>query len=151
MASVNKVILVGRVGRDPEVRYTQNGDAICNITVATSESWKDKQSGEKKEITEWSRVVLYRKLGEIAGQYLKKGSQVYIEGKLQTRSWDKDGQKHYATEIIADVMQMIGAKMVDDEQQEEQKHRTRPQPQAQRQPQRQQRDSFDDMDDSIPF
>jgi single-strand DNA-binding protein len=109
MASVNKVILVGNLGADPEMRYMPNGDAVCNARVATTESWKDKQSGEKKEITEWHRVVFYRKLAEIAGQYLKKGSQVYLEGRIRTRKWtDKEGQERYTTEIEANEMQMLG-------------------------------------------
>ena len=111
MASVNKVILVGNLGADPETRYTQGGDAICSIRLATTDSWKDKNSGEKREATEWHRVVFYRKLAEIAGQYLKKGSQVYIEGKIKTRKWqDKDGQDRYTTEIEADSMQMLGGR-----------------------------------------
>jgi single-strand DNA-binding protein len=109
MASVNKVILVGNLGADPETRYMPNGDAVCNIRLATTESWKDKQSGEKKEITEWHRVVFYRKLAEIAGQYLKKGAQVYLEGRIRTRKWtDKEGQERYTTEIEANEMQMLG-------------------------------------------
>jgi single-strand DNA-binding protein len=109
MASVNKVILVGNLGKDPETRYAPSGDAICNITLATTDSWKDKSSGEKKEQTEWHRVVFFGKLAEIAGQYLKKGSQVYVEGSLRTRKWqDKDGQDRYTTEIRADQMQMLG-------------------------------------------
>lgn len=109
MASVNKVILVGNLGADPETRYMPNGDAVCNIRLATTESWKDKQSGEKKELTEWHRVVFYRKLAEIAGQYLKKGSQVYLEGRIRTRKWtDKEGQERYTTEIEANEMQMLG-------------------------------------------
>ncbi|MDO8927236.1 MAG: single-stranded DNA-binding protein [Sideroxyarcus sp.] len=109
MASVNKVILVGNLGKDPETRYMPNGDQVTNITVATSETWKDKNSGEQKEATEWHRVVFFRRLAEIAGQYLKKGSQVYIEGKLKTRKWqDKDGQDRYTTEIVADEMKMLG-------------------------------------------
>ncbi len=108
--SVNKVILVGRCGQDPEVRYPPTG-AITSITVATSESWKDKVTGEKKELTEWSRISFFGKLAEIAGQYLKKGSQVYIEGRLRTRKYtDKEGIDRYATEIIADTMQMLGNK-----------------------------------------
>lgn len=111
MASVNKVIIVGNLGRDPETRYMPNGEAVTNAAIATTESWKDKTSGEKKELTEWHRVTFYRKLAEIAGQYLKKGSQVYIEGKLQTRKWtDKDGAERYTTEIIADAMQMLGGR-----------------------------------------
>ena len=111
MASVNKVIIVGNLGRDPETRYMPNGEAVTNIAVATTESWKDKVSGEKKELTEWHRITFYRKLAEIAGQYLKKGSQVYIEGRLQTRKWtDKENVERYTTEIIADTMQMLGSR-----------------------------------------
>jgi single-strand DNA-binding protein len=109
MASVNKVILVGNLGADPESRYMPNGDAVCNVRLATTESWKDKASGEKKEITEWHRVVFYRRLAEIAGQYLKKGTPVYVEGRIRTRKWqDKDGQDRYTTEIEATEMQMLG-------------------------------------------
>ncbi len=109
MASVNKVILVGNLGADPESRYMPNGDAVVNIRLATTESWKDKASGEKREMTEWHRVVFYRKLAEIAGQYLKKGSQVYIEGRIRTRKWQgQDGQDRYTTEIEALEMQMLG-------------------------------------------
>ena len=101
MASVNKVILVGNLGADPETRFMPNGDAVANIRLATTESWKDKASGEKKEITEWHRVVFYRKLAEIVGQYLKKGSAVYVEGRIRTRKWqDKEGQERYTTEIV---------------------------------------------------
>lgn len=108
---VNKVILVGNLGKDPEVRYAANGNAIANITLATSESWKDKQTGETQEKTEWHRVVFFRRLAEIAGEYLKKGSQVYIEGKLQTRKWqDKEGNDRYTTEIVANEMQMLGSR-----------------------------------------
>jgi single-strand DNA-binding protein len=111
MASVNKVIIVGNLGRDPETRYMPNGEAVTNVAVATTESWKDKNSGDKKEITEWHRITFYRKLAEIAGQYLKKGSSVYVEGRLQTRKWtDKDGVERYTTEIIADTMQMLGGR-----------------------------------------
>jgi single-strand DNA-binding protein len=108
---VNKVILVGNLGKDPEVRYMPNGNAVANITLATSETWKDKQTGEQQEKTEWHRVVMFRRLGEIAGEYLKKGSQVYIEGRLQTRKWqDNSGNDRYTTEIVADEMQMLGAR-----------------------------------------
>jgi single-strand DNA-binding protein len=111
MASVNKVILVGNLGRDPEVRYSPNGAAICNITLATSRNWKDRESGERREETEWHRVVLYNRLAEIAGEYLKKGRSVYIEGRLQTRKWqDKEGQDRWTTEIVADQMQMLGGR-----------------------------------------
>ncbi|MGH8752563.1 MAG: single-stranded DNA-binding protein [Burkholderiales bacterium] len=110
MASVNKVIIVGNLGRDPEVRYMPDGGAIANISVATTESWKDK-SGEKQERTEWHRVAFFGKLAEIAGEYLKKGSQVYVEGSLRTRKWqDKEGKDRYTTEIVADRMQMLGSR-----------------------------------------
>ncbi|MDD3650185.1 single-stranded DNA-binding protein [Immundisolibacter sp.] len=106
---VNKVILIGNLGRDPEVRYTAGGAAVANLRIATTESWRDKQTGEKKENTEWHSVVLFGKLGEIAGEYLKKGRTVYIEGSLRTRKWqDKDGQDRYTTEIVASDMQMLG-------------------------------------------
>lgn len=105
---VNKVILIGNLGADPEVRYTQSSVAIANLNLATSETWKDKQTGEQKELTEWHRVVCYRRLAEIAGEYLKKGSKVYIEGRLQTRKWQgQDGQDRYTTEIVANEMQML--------------------------------------------
>lgn len=111
MASINKVILVGNLGRDPETRYLSTGDAVTSIAVATTDKWKDKASGEQKEVTEWHRVSFFGKLAEIAGQYLKKGAQVYIEGKLKTRKYtDKDGVEKYATDIVADTMQMLGAK-----------------------------------------
>ena len=109
MASVNKVILVGNLGRDPEVRFMPNGEAVCNFSIATTENWKDK-SGVKQEKTEWHNIVMYRKLAEIAGEYLKKGRPVYIEGRLQTRKWEKDGVTRYTTEIIGDNMQMLGSK-----------------------------------------
>ncbi len=109
MASVNKVILIGNLGKEPEIRYAPSGDAICNITLATTDTWRDKASGEKREATEWHRVVFFGKLGEIANQYLKKGSAVYVEGSLRTRKWqDKDGQDRYTTEIRADEMKMLG-------------------------------------------
>ncbi len=111
MASVNKVILVGNLGRDPEVRYTATGDALCNLSLATTDNWKDKATGERKEVTEWHRVAFFGKLAEIAGQYLKKGSQIYVEGSLRTRKWtDKDGQERYTTEIRGDQMQMLGGR-----------------------------------------
>ena len=109
MASVNKVIIVGNLGRDPEVRTFPSGDRVANVTIATTDRWKDKTSGEMKEATEWHRVVFNGRLGEIAGEYLRKGSQVYIEGSLRTRKWtDKDGVEKYTTEIRADQMQMLG-------------------------------------------
>ncbi len=108
--SVNKVILVGRLGKDPETRYMTNGEAVTNVTLATSENWKDK-NGEKQEKTEWHNLVFYRRLAEIAGEYLKKGSQIYVEGKLQTRKWqDKEGKDRYTTEIVVNEMQMLGSK-----------------------------------------
>jgi single-strand DNA-binding protein len=108
---INKVILIGNLGKDPEVRYMANGNAVCNVTLATTESWKDKQSGEQKDKTEWHTVVFYRRLAEIAGEYLKKGSQIYVEGRLQTRKWqDKSGNDRYTTEIIANEMQMLGGR-----------------------------------------
>ncbi len=111
MGGVNKVILVGRLGRDPEMRYFQDGTALANFSIATSDEWKDKNTGEKREKTEWHRIVAFRRLGEICGQYLSKGKQVYVEGKLQTRDWeDKDGVKRYTTEIVASNMQMLDSK-----------------------------------------
>ena len=111
MASVNKVILIGNLGADPESRFAPSGDAICNIRLATTENWRDKNTGERREATEWHRVSFYGKLAEIAGQYLRKGSQVYIEGSLRTRKWqDKDGQDRYTTEIRADEMKMLGGR-----------------------------------------
>ena len=111
MASLNKVILIGNLGADPENRFAPSGDAICNIRLATTETWRDKNTGERREATEWHRVSFYGKLAEIAGQYLRKGSQVYIEGSLRTRKWqDKDGQDRYTTEIRADEMKMLGGR-----------------------------------------
>ena len=111
MAGINKVILVGNLGKDPEVRYFQDGTAVANFTIATSRQWKDKSSGEKKEQTEWHKVVAFRRLAEICGEYLHKGKQVYVEGRLQTREWeDKDGNRRWTTEIVANEMQMLGPK-----------------------------------------
>jgi single-strand DNA-binding protein len=110
MAGVNKVILVGRLGRDPEVRYTPSGDPVANFSIATSKEWKDRDTGEKQERTEWHKIVAWRRLGEICGEYLHKGSQVYIEGELQTREWeDRDGNRRFTTEIVAQIMQMLGS------------------------------------------
>lgn len=147
--SVNKVILVGRCAQDPEVRYLPSGEAVANITVATSESWKDKQTGEKKELTEWSRISFFGKLAEIAGQYLKKGSQVYIEGRLRTRKYtDKEGIDRYQTEIIADTMQMLGSRQdgqsTGRNEYAEQTGRSRPE-------QRRTPPTADMLDDDIPF
>ena len=111
MASVNKVILVGNLGRDPEVRYSAEGSAICNISIATTSNWKDKNSGERREETEWHRIVFYNRLAEIVGEYLKKGRSIYVEGRLRTRKWqNKEGQDQYTTEVIADQMQMLGGR-----------------------------------------
>ena len=115
MSGINKVILIGRLGSDPEVRYTPSGVAVANFSVATSEEWKDKDSGEKKERTEWHRIVAWRRLGEICGEYLSKGRQVYVEGRLQTRSWDdRDGNKKYTTEIVASDIQFLGSRDMSD-------------------------------------
>ena len=110
MAGINKAIIVGRLGRDPEVRYTPDGTAVANFSIATSEEWKDKNTGEKKERTEWHRIVAWRRLGEICGEYLSKGRQVYVEGKLQTRSWEQDGVTKYSTEIVASDVQFLGGR-----------------------------------------
>jgi single-strand DNA-binding protein len=110
MAGINKAIIIGHLGRDPEVRYTQDGTAVANFTVATSESWTDKNTGEKRENTEWHRIVVWRRLAEICGEYLSKGRQVYVEGKLQTRSWEQDGVTRYTTEIVANTVQFLGGR-----------------------------------------
>ncbi|MBT7876599.1 MAG: single-stranded DNA-binding protein [Gammaproteobacteria bacterium] len=107
---INKGILVGNLGRDPETRYMPSGGAVTNVSIATSKGWKDRDSGEQKERTEWHRIVFFNKLAEIAGEYLKRGSKVYIEGELRTRDWEKDGQKHYTTEVVASEMQMLDSR-----------------------------------------
>ncbi len=152
--SVNKVILIGRLGKDPETRYMPNGEAVTNATLATSENWKDK-SGVKQEKTEWHNLVFYRRLAEIAGEYLKKGSMVYVEGKLQTRKWqDKEGRDRYTTEIIADQMQMLGGKSTGGNYEVVEEQQSAPQRSA---PARSapesasQGRSFDNFDDDIPF
>ena len=109
MASINKVILVGNLGQDPEVKYMPSGGAVTNVSIATTDSWKDKATGEKRENTEWHRVVFFNRLAEIAGEYLRKGSQIYVEGNLRTRSWEDNGVKKYSTEIVAREMQMLGS------------------------------------------
>ena len=135
MASVNKVIVLGNLGKDPELRHLPNGDAVCNFSLATTESWKDKD-GNKQDKTEWHNVVIFRKLAEIAGEYLKKGRPVYIEGRLQTRKWqDKEGKDRYTTEIVADQMQMLGSR---DEAKEVAKPTQAP-------------TGFEDMESDIPF
>jgi single-strand DNA-binding protein len=157
MASVNKVILVGNLGRDPETRYMPDGAAITNVSLATSFQWTDKASGEKKEETEWHRIVFRARLAEIAGEYLKKGSQVYVEGRLRTRKWqDKEGHDRYTTEIMADAMQMLGSRAGSGEPRE-----PRPEPQSEPKAAEPRADSkgaakkpagkFDDMEDDIPF
>ncbi|BBB63251.1 hypothetical protein UNDKW_4978 [Undibacterium sp. KW1] len=166
MASVNKVIIVGNLGRDPETRYMPSGDAMTSITVATTDSWKDKSSGEKKEQTEWHRITFFGKLAEIAGQYLKKGSQVYVEGSLRTRKYtDKDGVEKYATDIKADSMQMLGSRQgmgggagMDDGGGYGGGGGGAPAPRPQAAPQQQRQapasrpaPNFSDMDDDIPF
>lgn len=156
MASVNKVILVGNLGRDPETRYMPDGAAITNASVATSFQWNDKASGEKKEETEWHRVVFRGKLAEIAGEYLKKGSQVYVEGRLRTRKWqDKDGHDKYTTEIVADRMQMLGSRSGSGEPRGEprgdapalESKGAESKPGAAKKP----AGKFDDLEDDIPF
>ena len=142
---LNKAQIIGNLGRDPEVRYLPSGDAVANISVATTEKWKDKASGEMKEHTEWHRISFFGKLAEIAGQYLKKGSTVYVEGKIQTRKYtDKDGAEKFATEIKGEVLKMIGGKA----EQGDQAPKAAPSKPAQRQ---QASSGFDDMDDDIPF
>lgn len=148
---VNKVILVGMLGKDPEVRYTPGGVAVANISLATSEQWADKQTGNKVEKTEWHRVVIFGKLAEIAGEYLGKGSQVYFEGKLQTREWEKDGIKRYATEVIVGmdgVMQMLGSPPQGDRRQQGPRQAERPRPTTTHQ---QPAPDYDSFDDDIPF
>jgi single-strand DNA-binding protein len=156
MASVNKVILVGNLGRDPETRYMPSGEAVTNCTIATTDTWKDKTSGEKKEATEWHRIVFYRKLAEIAGQYLKKGSQVYIEGSLKTRKWtDKEGVEKYTTEIIADTMQMLGSRQGSGQADEPARERPAQSDAAAAKPSAQppggSGSGFNDFEDDIPF
>jgi single-strand DNA-binding protein len=143
MASVNKWIGIGNLGQDPDSKIMPNGDAVCNISIACSDSYKDKTTGEKKEVTEWVRIVFFRKLAEIAGQYLKKGSQVYIEGALKTRKWDKDGQTHYMTEVVADEMKMLGGRADADDTRQ-------PAPPAKTQSAAPSV-GFDDFDDDLPF
>ena len=152
MASVNRVTLIGNLGADPETRYMPNGDAVANIRLATTESWKDKASGEKREITEWHRVVFYRKLAEIAGQYLKKGSSVYIEGRIRTRKWqDKEGQERYTTEIEATEMQMLGGRQGSSEHSAgSSESSSNPERSQQRNAQGAPKQSFED-DGEIPF
>lgn len=163
---INKVILIGNVGGDPETRYLPNGNAVTNLTLATSDSWRDKQTGQMQERTEWHRVSFFGKIAEIAGQYLRKGSKVYIEGRLQTREWEKDGVKRYTTEIVVDMggsMQMLDSR---GDNEGGSRPAPAPRPQQQTQPQQQQQQSrpapsvqhdaqpapdYDSFDDDIPF
>lgn len=152
MASVNKTILLGNLGQDPTVRYSPDGAAVTNISIATTSSWKDKTSGEKREETEWHKVVFYGRLAEIAGEYLKKGKPVYVEGRLKTRKWqNKEGVDQYTTEVIAESMQLLGGRdeqAAPAQQQRPPAQRQAPAPQVQRPP----AENFADMaDDSIPF
>lgn len=165
MASVNKVILVGNLGRDPEVRYSPDGAAICNVSIATTSTWKDKSSGERREETEWHRVVFYNRLAEIAGEYLRKGRSVYVEGRLKTRKWqDKEtGADRYSTEIVADQMQMLGGRegggegfgggggYAEQEGGNRPQRAPRPAPAQAAAPAAPASSNFADMDDDIPF
>ena len=148
---VNKVTLIGNLGADPEVRYTANGSAVANIRLATAESWRDKESGEQQERTEWHRVVFFSRLAEIVGEYLKKGSQVYIEGRLQTRKWqDRDGNDRYTTEIVANEMQMLGGRSGGGDNYESGSNQGR-QPAAAAAGAGSTEPPMDDFDDDIPF
>jgi single-strand DNA-binding protein len=158
MASVNKVILVGNLGADPETKYLPSGDAVTNIRIATTDRWKDKASGEMKEATEWHRIAFFGRLAQIAGEYLKKGSQVYVEGRIRTRKWqDKDGQDRYSTEIVADQMQMLGARSGSGEPRGEARGepmsaRASAEPKAPASAGAAKKPGkFDDMEDDIPF
>lgn len=152
MASVNKVILVGNLGRDPETRYAPSGAAVCNVSIATTRSWKDKSSGEKREETEWHRVVFYDRLAEIVDEYVKKGHAIYVEGRLKTSKWtDKEGVERYTTQIVAEQLQMLGGGRGDRDGGGERPQRQAPrQQEAPRQPAGG-NDGFDPMDDDIPF
>lgn len=148
MRGVNKVIIVGTCCGDPEVKYLTNGNAVCNLSLATNETWKDKTTGEKKERAEFHRVVIFGKLAEIAGEYVRKGSQVYIEGKLQTREWEKDGVKRYTTEILVDIsgtLQLLGGKPSGE--QSAPRNASAPQPKKAQEP----NNDYDSFDDDIPF
>ena len=167
MAAINKVILIGNLGRDPEVRYTPNGNAVCNVSVATTRQWKNKESGDKQEETEWHRVVFYDRLAEIAGEYLKKGRSVYVEGRLKTRKWtDKEGKEQYTTEVIATEMQMLGGRegmggggggaeegggYSESPQRSAPVPASRPAASAAARPASKPSTGFDNMDDDIPF
>lgn len=163
MASVNKVTLIGNLGRDPEMRTFPNGDAVANVAIATTDKWKDKQTGESREATEWHSVVFNGRLAEIVGQYLRKGSQVYVEGSLRTRKWEKDGVTRYSTEIRADQMQMLGGRQDGGGGKEQsashgygqpaprQQQAPAPRPTQARAPAHDSGSGFDDADSDIPF
>lgn len=150
MASVNSVTIIGNLGRDPEIRYLQSGDAVANIAVATSYKSKDRNTGEQREVTEWHRITFFGRMAELVGQYLKKGSSVYVQGRLQTRKYQKDGQDHYATDIVAENMQFLSPRPDGDQGQQspaprQQQQQNTPRPQPRPAP------NFSDMDDDIPF
>lgn len=140
MSSVNKVILLGRLGKDPDIHRMQDQKAVCTLSVATSQRWNDKKTGEDKETTEWHNVVLRERLAEIAGEYLKKGSMIYVEGRLRTRKWEKDGVDRFTTEVVATVMQMVGPKPASADA-----------PKAKEEAKTSPKGKFDDMEDDIPF
>jgi len=152
---VNKVILVGNLGNDPEVRYMPNGNAVANVSLATSDSWKDKNTGEQQERTEWHRVIFFNRLAEIVEQYVKKGSKLYVEGRLQTRSWEQDGVKRYTTEIVASEMQMLdsrgGAGVGDNSFSQERPQAQQPARSSSNAPAQAAPANFDNFDDDIPF
>jgi single-strand DNA-binding protein len=144
---VNKAIILGSLGQDPDIRYTAGGAAVANISIATNEQWKDKESGEMQERTEWHRVVFFGRLAEIVGEYLRKGSQVYVEGRIQTRKWqDKEGKDRYTTEIVANEMQMLGSKSGGSTASFDQSPQQQPSPATSSE-----NNSNDDFDDDIPF
>lgn len=157
---VNKVILVGNVGRDPETRYMPSGGAVCNLALATSETWKDKNTGQNQERTEWHRIVFFNRLAEIVNEYVRKGSKLYIEGSLRTRSWEQDGVKRYATEIVANEMQMLDSRggasndNYSNMNQDDSQYSQAPAPSGSAQPSQggsQRPNDFDNFDDDIPF
>lgn len=149
MASLNKWTGIGNLGADPEIRYMPNGDAVANFRIATSESWKDKQTGEKRESTEWHTLVAFRRLAEIIGEYAKKGSQIYVEGRLKTETWEKDGQKHYSTKVYVDVMKILGGRR--DGESGQRSEITPAQNQQRSGPTPQSEGSFSDFEDDAPF
>lgn len=147
---INKVILVGNVGQDPETRYMPNGNAVTNLSLATSETWKDKNTGEQQERTEWHRVTFYQRLAEIVAEYVKKGSKIYVEGRLQTRSWEQDGVKKYATDIIANEMQMLDSRGSSGDSYSPSQSQSAPPPRNET-PTQQAPADMDSFDDDIPF